>query len=159
MVGGIQLRSAEPVTLCTVTVTGREALPPGPVQVSVKVLSWLIGPTSWLPDVDLLPDQAPPAVHEVALVDDQVSVEEVPATTVDGTAVNEIVGSGAGATVTVTDWLALPPAPVQPRTKVLVAVRLLRSSLPEVAFAPDQSPEALQELALLDDQLSVEEPL
>lgn len=164
VVGGTQVRSALPVTFCTVTVTGRIVLPPGPVQVSVKVLSLSIGPTLWLPDVGLLPDQeppaeAPPAVHEVALVEDQVRVLEPPAFTVDGLALNDTLGIGGGATDTVTDLLAPPPAPVHVRTKVLVAVRLLRTWLPDVALVPDQSPEATQESAFVDDQLTVEEPL
>ena len=32
------------------------------------------GPTDWLPEVVWLPDQAPEAVHELALLADQVSV-------------------------------------------------------------------------------------
>jgi hypothetical protein len=59
----------------TVTVTGRFALPPGPVQVNVKVLVCARGPTSSLPDVGFSPAQALPARHEAALVDDQVRVE------------------------------------------------------------------------------------
>jgi hypothetical protein len=61
----------------------------------------------------LLPDHAPEAVHEVALVDDQVSVEDAPLATEVGFAVSDTVGRGN--TVTVADALALPPEPVQVR--------------------------------------------
>ena len=60
----------------------------------------------------LVPDQAPEAAHEVALVDDQLNVELLPLATVLGLAVKLTAGAGAE-TETVTDWAALPPAPVQ----------------------------------------------
>lgn len=60
----------------------------------------------------LVPVQPPEAVQEVALVDDQVSVEPLPLATVLGLADRVTVGEG-GVTDTVTDWAALPPAPVQ----------------------------------------------
>ena len=122
VVGGIHERSAVPVALCTVTVTGRLVLPPGPVQVNVNVLVWVRGPVLWLPESGLLPDQAPPALQEVASLDDHVRVEALPELTVVGLATNETVGNGAGSTVTVTDWPALPPAPVQVKINVLVVV-------------------------------------
>ena len=50
----------------------------------------------------LLPDQAPLAVHEVAWVEDQVSVEPLPLATVRGVAIKLTVGAGA-VTETVTD--------------------------------------------------------
>ncbi len=61
----------------------------------------------------LLPDQAPLAVQEVALLDDQVSVAALPLATVLGLAVKLTVAVGFGLTVTVADCAALPPAPVQ----------------------------------------------
>ena len=60
----------------------------------------------------LLPDQAPAALHEVALVDDQVRVEVLPLATVVGFALSATVGAGV-VTVIVADCDALPPAPVQ----------------------------------------------
>jgi len=59
-----------------------------------------------------LPDQAPEATHEVALVDDQVRFEALPLVTVLGLALRLTVGAGV-VTVTVVDCAALPPAPVQ----------------------------------------------
>lgn len=57
------------------------------------------------------PDQAPEAVHEVALVDDQANVELLPLVTVLGLVVKLTVGA-RGFTETVADCAALPPAPV-----------------------------------------------
>ena len=59
-----------------------------------------------------LPDQAPEATHEVALVDDQVRFEALPLVMVLGLALRLTVGAGV-VTVTVVDCAALPPAPVQ----------------------------------------------
>jgi hypothetical protein len=61
----------------------------------------------------LLPDHAPEAVHEVALVDDQLSVDDPPLATELGFAVSDTVGRGS--TVTLAEALALPPEPVQVR--------------------------------------------
>jgi hypothetical protein len=60
----------------------------------------------------LVPDQAPEAEQEVALVADQLNVELPPLATVLGLAVKVTVGAGE-VTDTVADWLALPPVPVQ----------------------------------------------
>jgi len=59
-----------------------------------------------------LPDQAPEAVQEVALVADQANVELAPLATVLGLAVKLTAGA-AWVTETVADWVALPPVPVQ----------------------------------------------
>jgi hypothetical protein len=48
----------------------------------------------WLPEVALVPDQPPEAEQEVALVEDQLSVEAAPLTTDVGFAVNDTVGGG-----------------------------------------------------------------
>ena len=61
----------------------------------------------------LLPDQAPEAVHEVALLDDQVRVDALPLSIVLGLALKLTVGEGFALTVTVADCAALPPLPVQ----------------------------------------------
>ena len=58
------------------------------------------------------PDHAPEAVHEVALVADQVSVELLPLAIVLGLAARLTVGAG-WVTDTVADCAALPPVPVQ----------------------------------------------
>jgi hypothetical protein len=67
----------------------------------------------------LLPDHAPDARQEAALVDDQVSVEDPPLATDVGFAVNDTVGAGGGGgmpdTVTPAEAFAIPPGPLQVR--------------------------------------------
>jgi hypothetical protein len=77
------------------------------------VLLAVSAPLDWLPEMALLPDHEPEAVQEVALVDDQVSVEDAPLATEVGFAVSDTVGTGN--TVTLTEALALPPELVQVR--------------------------------------------
>jgi len=64
------------------------------------------------PDRVLVPDQAPDAEQDVALEETQVSVELVPLAIVLGAAEMLAVG-GFAFTETVTDWVAVPPEPVQ----------------------------------------------
>ena len=66
-----------------------------------------------LPLVGSLPDHPPEAVQLVASVEDQLSVEAEPLLTVPGLALMLTVGVGGADTSTVTDLLALPPAPLQ----------------------------------------------
>ena len=129
-------------------------VPPGPLQLSTKVLAAAVRlPVLALPEVGLVPDQSPEAVQEVASVDDHVSMAALPLVTDVGLALIDTIGAGVGGafTVTITDLLALPPAPVQLRLKVLVAVSAPLDWLPEVDLVPDQAPEAVQEVALADD--------
>ena len=95
-------------------------------------------------------------MHEVALVEDQVKVELVPEDMDVGDADIVTVGGGveADATATMTDLEAVPPPPVQSRNKFAVVWGEIISE-PEVAFVPDQLPEAVQEVALVDDQVKV----
>jgi hypothetical protein len=60
------------------------------------------------------PDQAPEAVHVVALLEDQVNVELLPLSTELGFARMLTVGVG-DFTETAADWAAVPPSPVQVR--------------------------------------------
>lgn len=53
-------------------------------------------PVDWLPEVVFVPDQLCEAVQVVALVEDQVSVEDAPLATVVGFATSERVGEGDG---------------------------------------------------------------
>ena len=58
---------------------------------------------------------------------------------------------------TVTDAEPEPPAPVQDKVKELSpAVEIVTTSVPEVAFVPDQAPDAEQEVAFEVDQVRVE---
>lgn len=60
-----------------------------------------------------MPVHAPLATHDVALSDDHVNTVVAPLVTVVGLADSVTVGAAAPLTVTVTDWLADPPSPVQ----------------------------------------------
>jgi hypothetical protein len=72
-----------------------------------------MGPVVVEPRSPVLPDQAPEAVHDVALVEDQFKVDLPPLATVLGVA--DIVTVGAGAdTEIVADCVAVAPLlPVQ----------------------------------------------
>jgi hypothetical protein len=81
--------------LPTVTVTLCMALvPPGPVHCAEKVLFDVMLLIVCVPDVATVPLQSPDPVHEVASVDDHVSVVLPPIATDIGLAVSESVGSG-----------------------------------------------------------------
>jgi hypothetical protein len=87
-----------------------------------------------------------------------VSVELAPLATICGFALIVTVGGGdGGATVTVTDCGTLPPAPVQVSENVLVLVKGPVDCDPPDALAPVHAPEAVQPVALIDDQVSVED--
>jgi hypothetical protein len=73
------------------------------------VLVTLSAPVGSLPLAAFAPDQAPEAVQAVALVEDQVSVEDAPPATLVGSALKVRVGSGN--TVTVRFLVAVPPGP------------------------------------------------
>jgi hypothetical protein len=144
----------------TVTVADALCAPPDPVQVRLKVLLLVSAPEDSLPEVALAPDQPAEALHDVAFVEDQVSVEDPPLVTDVGFAAIDTVGTGGGGgepvTVTVVDVLAVPPDPVQERLNVVVLVKAGVDEPPETTLLPDQPPEAVQDDASVEDQLSVE---
>jgi hypothetical protein len=72
-----------------------------------------MAPVDWEPLIGLAPDQAPEAVHTAAFAADQFNVEPAPFFTVLGSALNFTLGAKPVATVTVCDWVALPPMPAQ----------------------------------------------
>ncbi len=143
------------------TETIRMAEPPVPEQVNVYDAAALKGPTDSDPEVAFAPDQPPDAIHEVALVDNQVSVTEEPVTTDVALELNVTVGAPAeDVTATETDWLAEPPAPEQLNVYVAAAAKGSVASDPAVAIEPDQPPEAVHELASVEVQVSVtDEPV
>ena len=104
-----------------------------------------------------LPDQPPEAVQAVALVEDQVRVDAVPLLTVLGLAEKLTVGDGV-VTDTVADCVALPPDPVQVSEYVALAVSAPVDCEPVRGSAPDQAPEAVQAVALVEDQVRVALP-
>jgi hypothetical protein len=132
-------------------------VPFGPLQARSNWVVLVSAAVDSLPEVALVPDQPPEAVQDVAFVEDQLRVDDSPLKTDAGFAASETVGAG-GPTVTVAVALCVPPDPVHERLKVLVIVSAPELSLPEVAFAPDQAPDALQNVASVEDQVSVEDP-
>ena len=105
-----------------------------------------------------MPLQPPLAVQAFALAVVQFSVVEPPLVTVVGVAVSVIDGAAAGVTVTATDCVADPPAPVQISVKVELAVSPLRGSEPLTALDPLQPPLAVQLVAFDELQVSVVDP-
>ena len=70
-------------------------MPPEPVHAMVYVLLE-VGETDCVPEVCFDPLQPPLAVQDVALVEDQVRVEEDPELILEGVAVMDTVGWGVG---------------------------------------------------------------
>ena len=137
-------------------------VPPAPEQLSVYEAAALNAPTASDPEVAFAPDQLPDAVHVVALVEDQVSVTEEPETTEEALGVNVTVGAvPAGVVLTATEavWLTEPPAPEQLNVYDAVALNGPTVSEPEVAFVPVQPPDAVHEVASVEDQFNVTDEL
>ncbi len=96
------------------------------------------------------------AVQDVALELDQARVEAVPDWIDAGVAVRVTVGAGGGAvTVTVAVADADPPAPEHASVNEVVVVGEMLA-VPLVAFVPDQPPVAVQVVALVLDQVSLD---
>jgi hypothetical protein len=72
-------------------------------------------PVGCVPLVALLPVQPPDPVHEVALLEDQVSVDVPLLAMLVGFVLIDTVGAEGAEeeTETVADWAVVPPAPVQ----------------------------------------------
>jgi hypothetical protein len=134
-------------------------VPPGPVQVREYDVFVVSTPVLRLPLVGTAPLQPPEAVHAVALVELQVSVEAPPLMTVVGFASNAAVGTGAAVTATIAVATELtPPGPVQVSEYDVFAARTPVLRLPLVANAPLQPPEAVHAVALVELQVSVALP-
>jgi hypothetical protein len=80
------------------------------VQVNVYVELEVRAPVDCEPLRFFVPDQAPDALQEVALAEDQLSVALAPLAMELGPALKVTVGTG-DFTVTVVDCVALPPGP------------------------------------------------
>lgn len=106
-----------------------------------------------------VPDQAPEAVHEVALVEDQVRVVLPPLETTLGFELIVTVGGDApdetALTVMVADCVTLPPAPVHVNRYLAVALSGPVDFEPSVATDPLQAPAAVQAVVFVDFQASV----
>src|SRR5215475_10004781 len=83
----------------TVTVVDWVAESPDPVHVKANVVFAVRLPVLWEPEVDLLPDHPPEAVHEVAFVEFHVSVAALPEEIEFGLAVMLTVGAAGGGTL------------------------------------------------------------
>jgi hypothetical protein len=112
-------------------------------------------PVDCVPESALPPLQPPLAVHDVALLDAQLKVDEEPLVRVLGLALKLTVGVGPALTVTVADWAAVPPAPVQLRVKTDVLVSAPVDCVPFTVLLPLQAPEATQDVASVELQLRV----
>ncbi|HEX3847013.1 MAG TPA: hypothetical protein VHV81_06495 [Steroidobacteraceae bacterium] len=152
----IVLGDTERLTLgtgvCTETVTDCAAVPPPPVQVKVYVLLALNAPVDWVPLTALAPDQPPDAEQEAALLADHVRVEPAPLATVDGFALKVTMGAPA-LTVTVTDWDAVPPVPVQVSPNVAVDERDRDAAEPLTGLDPLHAPVAEHDAAFVELQV------
>ena len=127
-----------------------------PVQLNIYTAVALRAPVDFDPLIACAPLHPPDAVQAVALVEVQVRVDALPLATLVGLALNDTVGAGGAETVTVADCDAEPPAPVQVSVNFVVAVRAGVVLEPAVASEPLQPPEAVQAVALVDDQLNDE---
>ena len=141
----------------TVTVAWLVAAPPAPLHVTLYVV-FVLGDTAAEPDT---PEEVKPLpVHEVAFVEDHVSVEVWPAVIAEGDALSVAVKTGAGGevvevlTVTFAEVLAEPPAPVQVSEYVVVVagVTIAAPDIPEAV-----KPLPVHEVAFVEFQVSVDE--
>ncbi len=137
----------------TATVTLDVALPPIPLHASVKVVVVASAPVEVEPLVARAPDQPPEAVHAVAFVDDQVRVVLALKSTVLVADVKVMVGTGT--VVIVTLEVAVPPAPVHASVKVVVVASAPVDVEPLSARAPLHPPEAVHDVASVDDHVRV----
>ena len=142
----------------TLTVAVWLAVPPAPVQVSVKPVVVDTGSVDWLPLEAFSPLQPPVAVQLVAFDEVQVRVAVWPLVTVVGDAVSETIGALGSTTLTVTVRPLLPPAPVQVRVKLVVAFRDGIDSLPVTALLPLHPSAAVQAVAFDALHVSVTVP-
>ncbi len=154
----------------TVTRAVWEAVPPGPVQVMVNVVVDVMFVIVRFPDVAcdplhwLLAGEAE-ALQLVALVDDQVKVDEPPFATFVGLAANVMTGVGGGGafTVTVMPCVTDPPGPLHDRLNAVVAVRPATPCEPVRLLVPVHAvllgeDEAVQDVAFVLDHVIVVEP-
>jgi hypothetical protein len=155
-VGATQDSVAVPLVFgVTVTVALWLVVPPAPVQLNVYTVVALRAPVDCDPLIACAPLHPPDAVQAVALVEVQLKVDVPPLLTLVGLALKDTVGAG-DETVTVADCDAEPPAPVQVRVNLVVAVSAGVVCVPAVTSEPLQPPEAVQAVALVDDQVSAE---
>jgi hypothetical protein len=133
-------------------------VPPEPAHVSVKLEFVVRTPVLCVPEVPLDPVHAPDAAQLVAFAVDQVSCDDAPDWMLVGDAASVTVGAGFDVTVTATDRLILPPAPVQASAKLELVASALVVNDPDVAFVPVHPPDAVQDVAFEVDHVNREVP-
>jgi hypothetical protein len=133
------------------------AVPPVPLQVIEYVVLVVSPPVDCDPLNDFLPDQPPDVEHDVAFWLDHDNVEAVPTSTVLGLAVSVTTGANSE-TVTLTDCVAEPPAPLHVSWYSVVVESAPVDQVPLVATVPCQPPEAVQAVASAEFQLKVDVP-
>lgn len=106
----------------------------------------------------LLPFQSPAAEQLVALDVDQVTLTLPPGATVEGVAEMEITGSGGKTSVTSAPAEVVPFELEHDRSKVVVDWILVTTCVPLVAVLLVQPLSAVQDVALVADQVTVVEP-
>ncbi len=147
-------------TLFTDTVTLSRAVPPLPVQVSVYVVFCVSSGVCWLPCNARAPLQPPEAVHDCALLTVQLNVEIKRGLPAVGSTFRSMTGDvGVLSAMTETLREVLPPVPLHCSVYVRLLVMPAIVWLPVSAFVPLQDPDAVQLVALLEDQLSTVLPL
>ncbi len=118
----------------TFTVTdARGEVPPGPVHWKVKVVAEVRGLVRPLPERVLELDQGPPAVQEVAFVEDQVRVERPSYATGLGEAVRVAVGAGLGFAAQTLPFQVVPEAQTPVTLTVLRVLLLLSFNVNDLA--------------------------
>ena len=144
------------VTLETVSVAETGALlPPVPLQINEYVVVALTAPVVRVPLLPSVPLQPPDAAHEAALFELQVNVDEPPGAITEG--YTESVAEGTIVTVAVAGEL-VPPGPEQTRVYVVGAFTAPVAWVPLAGSEPVQPPDAVQDVALVEFQVSVDEP-
>jgi hypothetical protein len=111
-------------------------------------------PVDWEPFSALAPDQAPEAEQDVAFAEDQLRVALPPLAIALGPTLRLTVGVG-DLTETVVDCAALPPGPLQVKMYVVLTFKAPVDSVPRAVLVPNQPPEAVHEVALVDAQVIV----
>jgi hypothetical protein len=142
------------VTLDTVSVAVAVLLaPPAPLHISEYDVVELTAAVDWVPPAGKVPVQPLDAVQDVALLEVQVSVDVPPGATTEGLTTNVAVGMR----LTTALALEVPPEPVQDKEYEVGLATGPVLWLPLNASDPLQPPDAVQEAALLEVHVRVDD--
>ena len=132
----------------TVTVALALAEPPAPLHVMLYVVVAVSAPVLAVPPVDTEPPHD--ELHDVAFVDDHVSVELAPYAIDVGLAASVTVGAGVlDPTVTVTDAEAVPPMPLHVSVNVELCASEPVLAVPVGGWLPDHAPDAVHDVTCM----------